>query len=86
MYLLTKWEGWLEKYLARGHAALGPYAMTSSQIFSHPARANLVNKYIFRPARANAYGVHTGLSPMVLQRKRFQDRTGHMIRYVVTFF
>ena len=29
-------------------AALGPYAMTSNQIFSHPARSNLVNKYFNR--------------------------------------
>ena len=27
-------------------AALGPYAMTSGQIFSLPARPNSVNKYI----------------------------------------
>ena len=27
-------------------AALGPYAMTSGQIFSRPARPNSVNKYI----------------------------------------
>ena len=33
------------------------------------------------PARANAYGPHTGLSSMVLQRKRSQGRTGHMINY-----
>ena len=31
------------------------------------------------PARANAYGPHAGLSSMVLQRKRSQGRTGHMI-------
>ena len=35
------------------------------------------------PARANAYGPHTGLSSMVLQRKRFQGRTGHMITRVI---
>ena len=43
MYLLTKWEGRMGKYLAR--AQRGPCAMTESQIFSHPARPNLVNKY-----------------------------------------
>ena len=32
------------------------------------------------PARANAYGPHTRLSSMVLQRKRSQGRTGHMIK------
>ena len=31
------------------------------------------------PAPANAYSPHTGLSSMVLQRKRSQGRTGHMI-------
>ena len=30
------------------------------------------------PARANAYGPHTGLLSMVLQRKRLQGRTGHI--------
>ena len=37
------------------------------------------------PARANAYGPPTGLSSMVLQRKRLQGRTGHMINSVKTF-
>ena len=35
------------------------------------------------PARANAYGPHTGLSLMVLQRKRLQGRTGHMIINII---
>ena len=46
-YVLTDLVGepdgkniWLEVM-----AALGPCAMTESQIFSHPARPNLVNKY-----------------------------------------
>ena len=33
----------------------------------------------FGRARVNAYGPHSGLLPMVLQRKRSQGRTGHMI-------
>ena len=33
----------------------------------------------FGPARSNVYGPHTGFSSMVLQRKRSQGRTGHMI-------
>ena len=104
------------------YLALGPYAMTSSQIFSHPARPDLVKKYILLtklgraewkifgsrswrtelaalgpvrhdlepnispsgPACANAYGPHTGLSLMVLQRKGWERRTGHMINiYIV---
>ena len=50
MYLLTKsgragWENiWLE-VMAYGSSAGGPCAMTESQIFSHPARPDLVNKY-----------------------------------------
>ena len=36
MYLLTDWEGRMGKYFV---------AMTESQIFSHPARPNLSNKY-----------------------------------------
>ena len=34
------------------------------------------------PVCTNAYGPHTGLSSMVLQRKCLQGRTGHMIKYV----
>ena len=30
-------SGWKGKYLALGHQALSPCAMTSGQIFSHPA-------------------------------------------------
>ena len=36
------------------------------------------------PARANAYGPHTGLSSMVLQRKRSQGRTGHIITLLMS--
>ena len=35
--------------------------------------------------RTNAYGPHTGLFSMVLQRKRSQDRTGHMIISFITW-
>ena len=50
MYLLTKWEGRMGKYLARGHGVLTERSevhalLTKSQIFSHPAKPNLVNKY-----------------------------------------
>ena len=50
MYLLTKWEGQMGKYLAQGHGILTKHCevrvpLTESQIFSHPARPNLVNKY-----------------------------------------
>ena len=40
MYLLTEWEGRTGKYWARG-----PYVLTGSQIFSHPARPYSVNKH-----------------------------------------
>ena len=59
MYLLGEWEGRTGKYLARGHgvrtepAQRGPYAMTKSQIFSGPARPNLVvnKQFIIWPSR-----------------------------------
>jgi len=44
MYLLTEWEGRTGKYLARGDAARS-VQMTKSQIFSHTARPNSVNKH-----------------------------------------
>ena len=40
MYLLTEWEGRTGKYLARG-----PYVLTESRIYPHPARPYSVNKY-----------------------------------------
>ena len=40
VYLLTKWEGRMGKYLARGHGV-----WTERHIFSHSARPNLVNRY-----------------------------------------
>ena len=45
MYLLTKWEGRMGKYLALGHGVRTERSETESQIFSHAARPNLVNKY-----------------------------------------
>ena len=45
MYLLTKFGGRMGKYLHTARAQRGPCAMTESQIFFHPARPNLVNKY-----------------------------------------
>ena len=56
MYLLTKWEGRMGKYLARGHGLqtersevrapfrMGKY-LTESQIFSYLARPNIANKF-----------------------------------------
>ena len=35
------------------------------------------------PACANAYGPHTGLSSMVLQRKRSRGRSSHLIKQVI---
>ena len=43
MYLLTKWEGRMGKYLASGHGVRTE--RSESQPCSHPARPNLVNKY-----------------------------------------
>ena len=40
MYLLTKRESRMGKYLAGGHGV-----RTENQTFSHPARPNLANKY-----------------------------------------
>ena len=50
MYLLTTWEDWMGKYLVRGHGVRIKRSevrtpLTESQIFSHPARPNFVNKY-----------------------------------------
>ena len=50
MYLLTTWEDRMGKYLARGHGVRTKRSevrapLTEGQIFSHPARPNLVNKY-----------------------------------------
>ena len=62
--------------------------MTSNQIFSHPAQharpyAFVVGRTAFSgPVSANTYGPHMGLSSMVLQRKRSQGRTGHMIKSI----
>ena len=47
MYLLTKWEGRMEKYLSRGHGVRTEHSeirapLTESQIFSLPARPYLV--------------------------------------------
>ena len=114
MYLLTKWEGRMEKYLTRGQgvrAQRGPCAMTESQIFSHPARPNYVTKYFIMtnletnllevltgqavrfysravrlvpaPLRQMRTGPHTRLSSMVLQWKRSQGCTGHMIKRII---
>ena len=37
-------------------------------------------RFFSGPVRANAYGPHMGLSSMVLQRKRSQGCTGHIIK------
>ena len=50
MYLLTKWESQMGKYLAQGHRVSTQHSkvhapLTESQIFSYLAPPNLVNKY-----------------------------------------
>ena len=64
MYLLTEWQGW--KYLARGYDLRTESSekyfefVTKSQIFSHSAQPNSVDKnFIKWPRRTH---VHAGQS------------------------
>ena len=92
MYLLNKWESrleniWLE-VMARGPSTARsmcpdrqPSILSYDQFGDKFAGSfNTRGRTAFSgSACANAYGPHTGLSSMVLQRKRLQGRTGHMI-------